>query len=218
MIVSLAKALLGKDKDYSKAKRLVKSMITNPAIISTNPPFAISLEVESYDKSGTAEVSQIPIIVAGATSKQVLNDNVAPQPKEWTLSGYIGGDDTIEQTNLFTPIVWINTQMLWLAFTNGSRVVFKDIDQTLHTNCVISSFSTSYRADCRNKTPFSMVLRELVKIEAETAELTETEKMSSADSATSDAGTTGGSKWTDPTTVVLHKKIDPSTIGTIYTK
>jgi len=213
MLVSLGKAVIKKDP---RALRMVRTMIENPAIVSTNPPFAVSLEVESYEKSATAEVSQIPIITVGATSKTILNDNVAPQPKEWSLSGYIGGDSQIEQTNQFTPIVRMNTDFLWLAFSLGSRIIFKDIDQQLFTNCVISAFSTSYQKDCKNKTPFSMTIRELVKIDAETSELTLTENVSQADGGASDMGTVSGSKWGDPQSVVLHKKLDPSTIGTVY--
>lgn len=158
------------------ALKMVKSLIDNPMIVSQTPPWAISLEVESYSKRGSAEVSQRPVIVPGTGVKQFLNDNVAPSPLEWHLSGYIPGDDLIEQTCLFTPIVHGNTELLWLAFKLGSRIIFKDTDQIPYANCVISDLETNYTKDCKNKMPFSMTIREIKTIEASIANLTEAEK------------------------------------------
>ena len=158
------------------ALNMVKSLLENPMIVSQTPPWAISLEVESYSKRGSAEVSQRPVIVPGTGVKQYLNDNVAPSPTEWHLSGYIPGDDLIEQTCVFTPIVRANVDFLWLAFNLGSRIIFKDSDQRIYTNCVISELETNYTKDCKNKMPFSMTIREIKTIEASIAELTEAEK------------------------------------------
>lgn len=158
------------------ALQMVKSLIDNPMIVSTNPPWAISLEVESYSKRSSAEVSQRPVIVPGTGVKQYLNDNVAPSPLEWHLSGYIPGDDLIEQTCAFTPIVHGNTELLWVAYRLGSRIMFKDTDQVPYMNCVIADLETNYTKDCKNKMPFSMTLREINTIEASVANLTEAEK------------------------------------------
>lgn len=185
----LTKAIV---RGVPSALNMAKSLLDNPAIISLTPPqFGFSLEIESYDKGGSAEVSKRPVIVPGTGVKQFLNDNVAPSPKEWQLSGYIPGDSTIEQTCLFTPIVMANLQFLWLAFETGARIVYKDQDQRVYTNCVISSLHTGNRNDVKNKMPFSMTIQEIKTIESTMTELTEVEKNALPTNEVSGMGTTG---------------------------
>ena len=180
------------------ALNMAKSLLDNPAIISLTPPqFGFSLEVESYDKGGSAEVSQRPVIVPGTGVKQFLNDNVAPSPKEWQLSGYIPGDDLIEQTCLFTPIVMANLEFLWLAFETGARIVFKDQDQRIYNNCVISSLHTGNQKEVKNKMPFSMTIKEIKTIESTMTELTEVEKNALPANEEVFSGTTGTTKVAD---------------------
>lgn len=159
-----------------EAVQLTKSLLTNPTIISTDPPFAFSLEVETYDKQSQAEVSQRPVIVPGSGVKEFLNDNVSPQPITWSLSGYIMGDPMTEKVCFFTPAVYFNVDMLWKAYQMGSRIMFKDMNQQLFQNCVIESLSTPYEKDCQNKRPFSMTIKEIKVLETSFADLTETEK------------------------------------------
>ena len=185
------------------ALKMAKTLIDNPMIISLTPPqFGVSLEVESYAKRGTAEVSQRPVIVPGTGSKQYINDNIAPQPLEWSLSGYIPGNGLIEKTCLFTPVVQANTEFLWLAFTKGARIVYKDMNQRVYTNCVIASLETGNKNDCKNKMPFSMTIREIVMIEANESKLTETEKNSTADGEDKDMGTSATKSVGDPNTIM----------------
>lgn len=169
---------------------MAKSLIENPAIVSQTPPWSISLEVESYSKRGSAEVSQRPVIVPGTGVKQYLNDNVAPSPKEWNLSGYIPGDNLVEQTCLFTPIVRANVDFLWLAFDLGSRIIFKDQDQRPYT-CVIESLEVSPNKECKNKMPFSMTLKEIKTIESTITELSEEQKNALPAKEDVGMGTTG---------------------------
>jgi hypothetical protein len=176
------------------AINMAKSLIENPAIVSQTPPFAISLEVEDYGKHASAEVSQRPVIVPGTGVKQFLNDNVAPSPKEWTLSGYIPGDNLVEQTCLFTPIVRANVDFLWLAFDLGSRIIFKDQDQKIYNNCVISDLETRPNKECKNKMPFTMTIKEIKTIESTMTELTETEKNALPTNEDVGMGTTGTTK------------------------
>ena len=185
--MELKRAILNGNAD---ALEMVKSLLDNPMLVCLNPPFAISLEVESHDKQGQAEVSQYPVIVQGKQQKQYLADNIAPMPLSWQMSGFIPGNSGIETRNIFTPIVQLNTDFLWLAFKRGSRVIFKDMDQHLYMNCVISALSTHYEKDCKNKRPFSMTLNEIVEIDAATSTLSETEQVSQANDASKSAGTT----------------------------
>ena len=186
-ISNIANLVISRD---SKVLNMVKDLITNPTLICLNPPFVISLEVEQYDKNGQAEVSQHPVIVPGTGVKQYLNDNVAPQPYTWNLGGYIPGNQTVEKTNLYTPIVEFNTDMLWLAYERGAIMTFKDVNQKRYDNVVIENLSTSYRNDCMNKRPFSMTLKEIKVIKASIAELTEEEKNALPKGNDADAGTT----------------------------
>ena len=185
-----------------RAKQLIKSMLDNPMIVSTLPPWAISLEVTSHSKKSVAEVSQYPVIVPGTGVKQFLSDNVAPQPKEWNLSGYIPGEPLIEVSNYFTPIVELNTVLLWAAYENGQRIIFKDMDNIPYLNCVISSLDTHYEKDCKNKRPFTMTIKEIKTIEMGKALLTTTENAASAAAGTAggaaaDMGTTAASSASD---------------------
>ena len=194
-ISNIANLVISRD---SKVLNMVKDLITNPTLISLNPPFVIPLEVEQYDKNGQAEVSQHPVIVPGTGVKQYLNDNVAPQPYTWNLGGYIPGNPTVEKTNLYTPVVEFNTDMLWLAYERGALMTFKDINQKRYGNVVIESLSVSYRNDCMNKRPFTMTLKEIKVIKASIAELTEDDKNALPKGNDTDAGATQTEKKEDP--------------------
>ena len=194
--MNFTKAIL---KGNPSALQMAKSLLDNPMIISlTAPQFGISLEVETYQKHGQAEVSQKPIIVPGTGVKQYLNDNVAPQPLEWNLSGYIPGNVIVEKTCLFTPVVMANLSFLWIAFSKGARIVYKDQDQKVYINCVIADLQTGNKKDCKNKMPFTMIIREIKTIKAIEAELTEVEKNSIPGGEDADMGTTATQRLHDP--------------------
>ena len=163
-IKSLAAAVV---QGEPTALNLAKTMLMNPTIVSTDPKWAISLEPETYDKSGTAEVSQHPVIVPGSGVKQFLNDNVAPSPLSWTISGYIPGNPVLEPVCIFTPVVRANTDFL----------------------------KTSYVKDCANKMPVTITIQEIVSIDASVSEYDETAQTSAPDDKTQDAGTTGTSGY-----------------------
>ena len=176
---------------YPEAVKMARTLIDNPTIIIPKYMWFIPLEIETYEKSGSAEVSQKPIIIPGKGTKEFLNDNVAPEPLEWSLSGYIPGNDALEIVNYYTPFVRLNTEHLWNTYKNGYEIRFKDMDQHYYNSCVIQSFSTRYEKDCMGKTPFSMTIKEIKVIEASLAELTEVEKNAvSSSGAAADQGTT----------------------------
>lgn len=149
------------------ALELVKSMLNTPTLINpgfgyypnqTKFPFAIPLETESHQQSGQSEVSHSLVITK--SNKKNISDNVAPSAWTWQLSGYIPGS-SIEVTNLFTPIVKLNTDLIKMAWEKGYLLVYKDIDAHIYTDVVIQSLTISTQADCRNKTPFSMTLTQI---------------------------------------------------------
>lgn len=181
----------------NKALKMAKSLLDNPMIVSTGViPWAISLEVESYSKQSNAEVAKYPVVVPGTGIKQYLSDNVSPEPLSWNLSGYIPGNIALEKTCLFTPILDLNCMLLWQAYREGARIMYKDMDNFPYLNCVISHLETYYQKDVKNKMGFKMTLQEIKVIDMSEAELTETEKNANADvaSGASDMGSTAASK------------------------
>lgn len=179
------------------ALKMAKSLLDNPMIVSTGViPWAISLEVESYSKQSNAEVAKYPVVVPGTGIKQYLSDNVSPEPLSWNLSGYIPGNIALEKTCLFTPILDLNCMLLWQAYREGARIMFKDMDNFPYLNCVISHLETYYQKDVKNKMAFKMTLQEIKVIDMSEAEMTETEKNADADVAggASDMGSTAASK------------------------
>lgn len=121
----------------------------------------IPIEVKSVHQTGRAEVSE-NLIIAGASgkgSRQYIADNVAPGPWEWTLDGYIPGDSLIEHTARFTPIVGLNRMLVRLAYMNGLRLFYKDLDCVIYDNVVIQSLDIGWDPEVQNKTPVSMTLK-----------------------------------------------------------
>jgi hypothetical protein len=112
------------------------------------------------------------------------------------LSGYIPGNIALEKTCLFTPILDLNCMLLWQAYREGARIMYKDMDNFPYLNCVISHLETYYQKDVKNKKGFKMTLQEIKVIDMSEAELTETEKNANADVAggASDMGSTAASK------------------------
>jgi len=179
------------------ALKMAKSLLDNPMIVSTGViPWAISLEVENYSKQSNAEVAKYPVVVPGTGIKQYLSDNVSPEPLSWNLSGYIPGNIALEKTCLFTPILDLNCMLLWQAYREGARIMYKDMDNFPYLNCVISHLETYYQKDVKNKMGFKMTLQEIKVIDMNEAEMTETEKNADADVAggASDMGSTAASK------------------------
>lgn len=149
------------------ALNLVKTLITTPTLINLDPLqgaiYAIPIEAEANQKSGSAEVSESLVISSDA--KKNITDNVAPGSKTWTLSGYIPGNKYLEPTNYFTPFVRLNTDILWMWFERGAVLIFKDADAQIYKRVVIKDLTTSWNKECANKTPVSITLKEINVIE-----------------------------------------------------
>lgn len=145
------------------ALQLVKTTITTPTLINTDvrqgPLYAIALAAESYQKSCSAEVSESLVITQD--TKKTIADNVAPGSKSWSMSGYIPGNKALEPTNYFTPLVRLNTDILWSWFESGAVLIFKDSNAQIYEHVVIKELTTSEQKDCANAVPFSMTLKEI---------------------------------------------------------
>lgn len=192
----------------STALNLVKTLLDSPMLInpsitkdglSQGAPFAIPLETETHQQTGNAEVSESLVITA--EGKRNVADNVAPGAWTWNLSGYIPGNDALEITNLYTPFVALNSWLIRNAFQNGYVLIYKDIDAQIYRRVVIKSLTISTKADCRNKTPFSMTLKEINVIDDFMADATKSEraaqpKAGSITGYTAVAGTVIASKLT----------------------
>lgn len=145
------------------ALKLVKTALTTPTLINEDPTqgmrYAIPLECETYDQSGSAQVSESLVIIR--TGKQNVTDNVAPGAWSWDMSGYIPGNKLLEPTNYFTPFVKLNTDILKQWFKSGAVLVFKDIEARLYKRVVIQSLRVSHNKECLNMAPFTMTLKEI---------------------------------------------------------
>lgn len=156
------------------ALNMVKTLLNTPTLIYTAEddsgsfPYAVQLEVETHKMSGSAQVSES--LVIASNSKKYLTDNIAPGPWTWTMSGYIPGNTLVEKTSLFTPFVTFHTELLKRWYKKGYMLVFKDIDCQFYMHCVIQSLDISTQAEVKNKTPFSMVLKEVNILDNETDE------------------------------------------------
>ena len=150
----------------SAALEMVKTLLNTPTLIFTGKiggqsgfPYAVQLQTETHKMSGSASVSES--LVIAANSKKYVTDNVAPGAWTWTLSGYIPGNDLFEKTCLFTPFVTFHTELIKNWYKNGYILTYKDIDCQLYQRVVIQSLDIDTQATVKNKTPFSMVLKEI---------------------------------------------------------
>lgn len=158
--MEISKAIIA---NSASAANLVLSLLSLPRLISLTPPWTIYLETESCRQHSEARVAENVLIsdVMGAAAKSYISDNVAPGSYTWHLEGYIPGNQLLEPSNLYTPIVRMNVNNLRNAFKAGTILTFKDGDNHIYPNVVIQSLDIDTRPDCRNKQPFSMVLKEI---------------------------------------------------------
>ncbi len=159
-----------------KALSLAKTLVTTPTLINTEPKqgaiYAIPLDVETNQKSATAEVSDSLVISTDA--KSYITDNVAPGSKTWRLSGYIKGIPRLEPTNYFQPFVQLHTDILWSWFSHGAVLTFRDGNAQIYPRVVIKDIQTSQQKDSANACPFTMTLKEINVMETSTADLPDT--------------------------------------------
>ena len=156
-----------------KALSLAKTLLTTPTLINVDPRqgaiYSLSLEVETNQKSATAEVSESLVIATNA--KQYVSDNIAPGAKSWRLSGYIKGLPLMEPTNYFQPFVKMHTEILWSWFSHGAVLIYKDGDANIYTRVVIKDLQTSQQKDSANATPFTMTLKEINTLDMNMADV-----------------------------------------------
>lgn len=145
------------------AQALAKTLATTPTLINTDikqgAVYAIPLDVETNQKSATAEVSES--LVISTDTKKYVSDNIAPGSKSWRLSGYIRGIPRLEPTNFFQPFVQLHTDILWNWFTRGAVLIFKDGNAQIYQNVVIKDLQTAQQKDSANATPFTITLKEI---------------------------------------------------------
>ena len=161
-----------------KAISLAKTSITTPILLNTElsqgAVFALPLDVETNQRSASAEVSESLVICSDA--KEHISDNVAPGSMSWHLTGYIAGNKRLEPSNYFQPFVQLYTDILWNWFKNGAVLVYKDGNCHAYPRVVIKDLQTSHQKDCANATPFSMTLKEINVMDLSSTEESETLK------------------------------------------
>lgn len=146
-----------------RALALAKTLVTTPTLINIDitqgAVYALPLEVETNQKSASAEVSESLVIAMDV--KKFINDNIAPGSRSWQLNGYIKGIPRLEPSNYFQPFVQLHTDILWNWFRHGAILIFKDGNAQIYQRVVIKSLQTSQQKDSANATPFTMTLKEI---------------------------------------------------------
>lgn len=160
-----------------KALALAKTLVTTPTLINTDirqgAVYAIPLDVESNQKSASAEVSES--LVISTDTKKYITDNVAPGARSWRLSGYIKGNPRLEPTNYFQPFVKLYTDILWNWFMHGAVLTFRDGNSQIYQKVVIKDLQTAQQKDSANANPFTITLKEINVIETSIADLPDTD-------------------------------------------
>jgi hypothetical protein len=146
-----------------KAIALAKTCVTTPTLINLDPTqgavYAIPLDVETNQRSASAEVSES--LVIGTEAKKNITDNVAPGSQSWHLTGYLAGIKRLEPTNYYKPFVQLHTDILWQWFGRGAVLIYKDGNAQVHEQVVIKDLQTAQQKDSANATPFTLTLKEL---------------------------------------------------------
>lgn len=163
-----------------QALMYAKSLLTDPMLTVKigGATFPITLEVETCLQNGNAAVSEQ--LVVTNEGKKYITDNVAPGSWSWTLSGYISGVDPLEPSSFFKPTVQFLCDIIRKAFKNGVSAIYKDIDCCLYNNVVIEDLTLEHRSDCKNKRPFSMVLKQIEVLSSVDGILSRLESLSTA--------------------------------------
>lgn len=158
--MELSKAIIS---GSASAASLALQLLSLPRLISLTPAWTLALETENLQQHGEAQVAESVLIssLPWEASKKYIADNVAPGPYTWRMDGYIPGNQLMEPSNLYTPIVRLNVARLRAAFKSGTILSFKDGDNIVYPSVVIQSLDIDTRAECKNKQPFSMVLKEI---------------------------------------------------------
>jgi len=152
------------------ALNLIKNYLDNPSIspqnIYSSLPFpdstrTVSLQCEKYEEDLDSDISQQLIIDSSAGKKQYVTDNIAPKPRVWTLSGYIGA---APWELIASPVLQI-TQAMKLSYLrimreSRERLVFRTKNGGELVFVGIKQWKIESRPDVQNRIPFSMTLQE----------------------------------------------------------
>ena len=184
--MELSKAIIS---GSASAASLALSLLSLPRLTCLIPPWTIALETENLRQHGEAKVAENVLIssLPAYASKAYVADNVAPGPYTWHLDGYIPGNMLMEPTNIFTPIVRMNVNLIRDAYKRGAILQFKDGDNKIYENVVIQSLDLDTRADCKNKAPFAMVLKEINILDSIGGEIVEAASTIAAGTAAGEA-------------------------------
>lgn len=157
--MDLSQAIAGGSKS---ALQMARSFITKPALASYELPllFYIAIDAENITQHADAQVSESVLYTPGNDTKTIIADNVAPGPWQWTITGYLSGSDASFYSGVNFSALTEKFQ-LQNAFKRGARLVFKDTDCTPYHNVVIQSLDFSPTADCKNRIPVSMTIKEI---------------------------------------------------------
>lgn len=140
------------------------------AISSLSYPFksaGVLIEPEQYTETQRADISAQMILSVDGT-KRYITDNVALQPRSWTIVGYIPGS-AIDLSGLYMPTLKIRKGYLQEIYNSRSVTSFKTREGE-YLDVVIESMEFDTRPDVMNKIPISIVLKEVDVLDVEMAD------------------------------------------------
>jgi hypothetical protein len=105
-----------------RALKLIMDYLLNPTLAG------IVLYLEKYDKGIHSEVSKKKIINSSG-NKNIITDNIAPEPFSWSIEGYIKSEP-YEMSNKFIPSLKRNQQKLENACYTRAPIKFRDRDSS----------------------------------------------------------------------------------------
>jgi hypothetical protein len=160
------------------AMKMVKEYMSTPMLAN------IYIYCESYKESMPTQISK-QVVINASGSRNVINDNMAIEPKVWTLKGYIKPYG-YEYTTYFMPSLERQKSKLEEARDSRAALRFKDKNNKYH-DVGIEKIDFDSLPDTQNALPVEMTLVELNVLNTTAGVLDQVETH-----ATSEPGTDNG--------------------------
>ena len=120
-----------------------------------------------------ADVAETTVIVQSGNNKSILQDNVTPHPREWTLEGYLASiSGTLDAYFMIKPTIQMQAWYLDVLAKSRLPVWFKTHDNLFY-QVLISDYTYSYEASTQNTVTVSLTLKEYIPLQVTTSTLEE---------------------------------------------
>jgi hypothetical protein len=138
-----------------EALQLISQFLTQPSVAG------VTIQSTRFESTMEAEVSK-HVLIDLTQGKHIVNDNVAPGPRSWSIEGYIGGS-TAEVSSRFMPSLLVSRAILENAFLARQLVTLRD-PSARNFQVVIQSFWYSTQPEVANRVPVKLALQEVLSL------------------------------------------------------